>query len=74
VPDEARLSAKSVVVLQNLCHKVSIIMPCMLPVYTMIVGLLANKNIGSMCLVLATSVVLIFYNNGLHVGFIFSIV
>ena len=52
VPDDARLSSKSVVVLQNLCQKVSIIiLPCMLPVYTMINGLLANKNIGSMCLV-----------------------
>jgi hypothetical protein len=74
VSDDARLSAKRVAVLRNLCQKVITILPCMLLVYSMIVGLFATKNIGSLCLVQATSIVLIFANNDLHVLYMLSVV
>ena len=74
MPDDARISAKRVAVLRNLCQKVSTILPCMLLVYSMIVGLFATKNIGSLCLVQATSIVLFFANIGLHVVYMLSVV
>ena len=74
MPNDVRLSAKRVAVLHNLCQKVSTILPCMLLVYSMIVGLFATKNIGSLCLVQATSIVLFFANIGLHVVYMLSVV